>query len=83
MHKRLFTKGSGSCRGALLGYARVSKGDEQNNTLQTKAPSAAGRKRLFEETASGGHWDWPELRRLLDHLRERDTVKPDIIRYER
>ena len=59
--------------GALLGYARVSKGDE-NNALQTKALRATGCRRLFEETASGGRWDRPELHRLLDHLREGDTV---------
>ena len=55
-------------------HARVSKGDEQNNALQTKALKAAGCRRLFEETASGGRWDRPELHRLLDHLREGDTV---------
>jgi hypothetical protein len=70
MRKRSFTKGPGpSGEGALLGYARVSKGDEQNNTLQTKALRAAGCRRLFEEAASGGRWDRPELLRLLDHLR--------------
>jgi DNA invertase Pin-like site-specific DNA recombinase len=75
IRKRSFTKGSGpSGGGALLGYARVSKGDEQNNALQTKALRAAGCRRLFEETASGGRWDRPELHRLLDHLREGDTV---------
>jgi len=58
----------------LLGYARVSKGDEQNNTLQAKALKAAGCRRLFEEAASGGRWDRPELHRLLDQLREGDTV---------
>ena len=59
----------------LLGYARVSKGDEQkNNTLQTKALKAVGCRRLFEETASGGRWDRPELHRLLDQLRDGDTV---------
>ena len=58
----------------MLGYARVSKGDEQNNALQTKALRAAGCRRLFEEAASGGRWDRPELHRLLDHLREGDTV---------
>jgi DNA invertase Pin-like site-specific DNA recombinase len=42
--------------------------------LQTKALRAVGCKRLFEETASGGRWDRPELLRLLDHLREGDTV---------
>jgi DNA invertase Pin-like site-specific DNA recombinase len=75
IRKRSFTKGSGpSGSGALLGYARVSRGDEQNNTLQTKALKAAGCRRLFEETASGGRWDRPELHRLLDPLREGDTI---------
>lgn len=60
--------------GMLLGYARVSKGDEQSNTLQAKALAAAGCGRLFEEAASGGRWDRPELHRLLDHLREGDTL---------
>ena len=51
IRKRSFTKGPGaSGGGALLGYARVSKGDEQNNALQTKALRAAGCRRLFEET---------------------------------
>jgi hypothetical protein len=61
-------------KGLLLGYARVSKGDDQTNTLQAKALRAAGCRRLFEEAASGGRWDRPELHRMLDHLRERDTV---------
>jgi hypothetical protein len=52
----------------------VSKGDEQNNALQAKALRAAGCRRLFEEAASGGRWDRPELHRMLDHLREGDTV---------
>ena len=39
-----------------------------------KALRAAGCRRLFEETASGGRWDRPELHRLLDQLREGDTV---------
>ena len=52
----------------------MSKGDEQNNALQTKALKAAGCRRLFEEAASGGRWDRPELHRMLDQLREGDTV---------
>jgi DNA invertase Pin-like site-specific DNA recombinase len=60
--------------GLLLGYARVSKGDEQNNALQAKALRAAGCRRLFEEIASGGRWDRPELHRMLDQLRDGDTV---------
>jgi DNA invertase Pin-like site-specific DNA recombinase len=75
IRKRPFVKdGKPDKAGLLLGYARVSKGDEQNNTLQTKALKAAGCRRLFEEAASGGRWDRPELHRLLDHLREGDTV---------
>jgi DNA invertase Pin-like site-specific DNA recombinase len=75
IRKRSFTKGtSPSGRGALLGYARVSKGDEQNNALQTKTLRAAGCRRIFEEAASGGRWDRPELHRLLDQLRDGDTV---------
>jgi DNA invertase Pin-like site-specific DNA recombinase len=60
--------------GLLLGYARVSKGDDQTNTLLARALRAAGCRRIFEEAASGGRWDRPELHRLLDHLREGDTL---------
>ena len=75
VRKRSFVKaGKPQEAGLLLGYARVSKGDEQNNALQTKALKAAGCRRLFEEAASGGRWDRPELHRMLDHLREGDTV---------
>jgi DNA invertase Pin-like site-specific DNA recombinase len=70
-----FAKGAGpSGGGALLGYARISNGDDQTNTLQARALRAAGCRRIFEEVASGGRWDRPELHRLLDHLREGDTV---------
>jgi DNA invertase Pin-like site-specific DNA recombinase len=75
VRKRSFVKDSSSPGGgALLGYARVSKGDEQNNLLQAKALRAAGCRRIFEEVASGGRWDRPELHRMLDQLREGDTV---------
>jgi DNA invertase Pin-like site-specific DNA recombinase len=75
IRKRSFVKDSQSANGSvLLGYARVSKGDEQNNLLQAKALRAAGCRRLFEEVASGGRWNRPELHRMLDHLREGDTV---------
>ena len=75
IRKRPFVKVSKPDKaGLLLGYARVSRGDEQNNTLQTKALKAAGCTRLFEEAASGGRWDRPELHRMLDHLRDGDTV---------
>jgi DNA invertase Pin-like site-specific DNA recombinase len=75
MRKRPFVKAAGPARGGLLfGYARVSKGDEQTNTLQARALRAAGCRRIFEEAASGGRWDRPELHRMLDQLREGDTV---------
>jgi DNA invertase Pin-like site-specific DNA recombinase len=75
MRKRSFVNdGKPASGGLLLGYARVSKGDEQNNALQTRSLEAAGCRRLFEETASGGRWDRPELHRMLDQLRDGDTV---------
>src|SRR5689334_20387262 len=71
MRKRSFVKASKSM---LIGYARVSKGDEQSNALQAKTLRAAGCRRIFEETASGDRWDRPELHRMLDQLREGDVV---------
>ena len=58
----------------LIGYARVSKGDEQSNALQAKALKTAGCKRVFEEAASGGRWDRPILHDMLRQLREGDVV---------
>jgi DNA invertase Pin-like site-specific DNA recombinase len=75
MRKRSFVKAAKpASAGLLLGYARVSRGDEQNNALQAKALRGAGCRRLFEEAASGGRWDRPELHRMLDQLRVGDTV---------
>ncbi|MCM5693573.1 recombinase family protein [Sinorhizobium meliloti] len=58
----------------LIGYARVSKGDDQSNKAQAKALADAGCKGIFKEEASGGRWERPELHRMLDHLRQGDTV---------
>ena len=58
----------------LIGYARVSRGDDQSNKAQARALADAGCKRIFKEEASGGRWERPELHRMLDHLRESDTV---------
>ena len=58
----------------LIGYARVSKGDEQSNTAQTRALKAAGCCRVFEEVASGGRWDRPNLHEMIGQLREGDVV---------
>src|SRR6201997_4815525 len=58
----------------LLGYARVSKSDAQETAPQLRALKEAGCKKVFEETASGGRWDRPELHRLLDQFRAGDTL---------
>ena len=56
-----------------IGYARVST-HIQDTTAQITALKAAGCERIFEEQASGGRWDRPELQRLLGHLRPGDVV---------
>lgn len=58
----------------LIGYARVSKGDDQSTAAQKRALKDAGCDRLFEESASGGRWDRPQLHRMLDQLRAGDVV---------
>lgn len=58
----------------IFGYARVSKADDQDTTAQVAALKAAGCERVFEEKASGGRWDRPELHRLLDHVRAGDVL---------
>jgi DNA invertase Pin-like site-specific DNA recombinase len=58
----------------LIGYARVSKAEEQDTAAQISALKTAGAERLFEEKASGGRWDRPELHRMLDQLRADDVV---------
>jgi DNA invertase Pin-like site-specific DNA recombinase len=57
-----------------IGYARVSKGDDQSNALQRKALKSAGVERIFEESASGGRWNRPQLHKMLEQLRSGDTV---------
>ncbi|MBM3652139.1 MAG: recombinase family protein [Alphaproteobacteria bacterium] len=58
----------------LLGYARVSKSEDQETALQIRALKKAGCKKVFEEAAPGGRWDRPELHRLLDQMRAGDTL---------
>jgi DNA invertase Pin-like site-specific DNA recombinase len=58
----------------LIGYARVSKSDDQDTTAQIRALRENGIDRIFEETASGGRWDRPELHRLLSQLVDGDVV---------
>jgi DNA invertase Pin-like site-specific DNA recombinase len=57
----------------LIGYARVSRQDGQETTIQIQALKAAGADRVFEEKASGGRWERPQLHRALDQLRPGDV----------
>ncbi|WP_035186047.1 recombinase family protein, partial [Acidiphilium sp. JA12-A1] len=57
----------------LIGYARVSTGD-QNHDLQHDALRAAGCERIWTETASGARTDRPQLTALLDAARAGDTL---------
>jgi DNA invertase Pin-like site-specific DNA recombinase len=59
--------------GHLLGYARVSTGD-QSPGLQLDALRAAGCYRVFADTASGALAARPELAAVLDQLRPGDTL---------
>jgi DNA invertase Pin-like site-specific DNA recombinase len=56
-----------------IGYARVST-DDQNLTLQLAASKTADCRRVFQEKWSGARADRPELRRMLDQLRDGDVV---------
>ncbi|WP_284255912.1 recombinase family protein [Acidocella aquatica] len=58
----------------LLGYARVSKAEDQDPAPQIEALEAAGCKRVYDERVSGGCWDRPELHRLLDRLGPGDVL---------
>jgi DNA invertase Pin-like site-specific DNA recombinase len=56
-----------------LGYARVSTQD-QNLALQLDALKAAGCSKIYQEKASGSKTERPELNRLLEIIREGDTL---------
>jgi DNA invertase Pin-like site-specific DNA recombinase len=58
----------------LIGYARVSKIDQQDTHAQVQELKRAGCKRIYQENASGGRWDRPELHKALEHLREGDVL---------
>ncbi len=56
-----------------LGYARVSTQD-QDTAAQLRALKAADCDRVFQEKASGGRWERPQLQELLGQLRNDDVV---------
>ncbi len=57
----------------LIGYARVSTQD-QDSSAQIDALKTVGCERIFQEKASGGRWDRPELHHLLGQLRRGDVL---------
>jgi DNA invertase Pin-like site-specific DNA recombinase len=57
----------------IVGYARVSTA-AQNEALQIDALNREGCERLYVDRCSGAKASRPELDRMLDALRESDTV---------
>lgn len=57
----------------LIGYVRVSTQD-QEVAAQIAALKASGCELIFQDKASGGRWDRPELHRLLGQLRRGDVL---------
>ena len=57
----------------IIGYARCSTAD-QNLDWQRDKLRDAGCERIYEEKITGTKRDRPELNRMLDALREGDTV---------
>jgi DNA invertase Pin-like site-specific DNA recombinase len=56
-----------------IGYARVST-DDQHTENQIEQLKKAGCERIYEEHASGGRWDRPQLQDCLKHIRGNDTL---------
>jgi len=56
-----------------IGYARVSTKD-QNISMQFDAFEKEGCKMIFQEKVSGSKTDRPELRKIMEQLREDDII---------
>ncbi|MDN3696396.1 recombinase family protein [Vibrio cortegadensis] len=57
---------------AIVGYARVST---TGQSLETQLSALADCELIFQEKASGAHSERQELARMLEYIREGDTVK--------
>jgi DNA invertase Pin-like site-specific DNA recombinase len=57
----------------LVGYARISTQD-QNNNLQTDALKLAGCKKIFTDKVSGTISERPGLSKVKEQLRKGDTL---------
>lgn len=58
---------------AIVGYARVSTG-QQDHTTQVERLTAAGADKVFSEKRSGLDGGRPELARCLEYVRDGDTL---------
>ncbi|MBP7339213.1 recombinase family protein [Niveispirillum sp.] len=68
----------------LIGYARLSAGDQQDGLRQTRMLREAGCDRVVTERASSGRWDRPELQHLLESLQPGDILMvPELGRLSR
>ena len=63
----------GDFKMALIGYARVST-HEQNEARQISAFEEMGTDRIFLDKCSGKDADRPELKKMLEYVREGDRV---------
>ena len=62
---------------AKVAYIRVSA-LEQNTDRQDIALNNIGMNKIFTEKASGKNTDRPELKKLLDYVREGDTLYIEV-----
>ena len=60
-------------KGEIIGYARVST-QEQNEGRQLAAFEEYGVDRVYIDKMSGKDTKRPELRKMLDYVREGDTL---------
>lgn len=60
--------------GVKVGYARVSRGEKQDLTLQIRALEKEGCRKIFKDTCSGKTMDRPALKSMLSYLRPGDEV---------
>ena len=56
-----------------IGYARVST-EDQHLTFQLQVLKEAGCQKIYQEKISGAHGERKELSKLLENLREGDTL---------
>src|SRR5258708_33872226 len=57
-----------------IGYARVSTDDQHcENQIEELIKAGCYRRHIYQDKASGGTWERPQLHKALDHLREGDV----------